>query len=250
VSQEVKPSTHHTALALHLLWLTPLIIMSLLIAACNSLSDRVFDRRMSSGIIEYRISFPDVKDESITASLLPEKMTYTFTEHAFVSTFETVGGVFKNRIMANRLQKTLDQELKVFRKKIRVEMNENEILSMLTKYPKMMVVHTDDVDTIAGFPCQKALLIFENVEEPEIEVYYTNHIKMNQPNWCTQYHDIEGVLMAFEVVEFGIRMRLEATQVMPSAADPSFFERSLDYTVITRDRMDVEMEELVATFEL
>ncbi len=224
--------------------------MTLLVAACNGLSERVFDNRPSDGVIEYKITFPEVSEESITGSLMPEKMFYHFTENLFSSSFETVGGVFKNRVLSDRIQKTVDHELKVFRKMIRSELNETQVLKMIADYPNMAVILTDDTDTIAGFHCKKAIIVFEDVERPEIEVYYTNSIKMNSPNWCTQFHEIDGVLMAYEIEEFGVRMRLEAMNIKPLPKEPGIFDMANGYTVISREAMQIELEELVATFEL
>ncbi len=242
---ESKQST----LLVNLLWLAPLLIMALLAAACSQISDRVLDQRISSGIIEYQITFPEVSSESITASLLPDRMTYAFSENAFASCFETAGGVFKNRIIANKSTKSLEHEIKVFRKKIKVKMNETDINKMLSQYPNMTVIRTGDKDTIAGYACDKALIVFEEMGIPEIEVYYTKEIKVSTPNWCTQYHEIEGVLMAYEIREFGIRMRLEALSVKPQPENSDFLATDSDYTSITREMMDVELEQLVETFE-
>lgn len=223
--------------------------MTMLVAACSTISNEVFDSRIDEGIIEYAISFPDMGDESITATLLPETMTYAFTENAFASHFEAAGGVFKNRIIADAVNRTVDHQLKIFRKKIMVEMDDSEVLKMLSDYPKMTVIKTDDTDSIAGYHCEKALIVFEEVDVPEIEVFYTNDINMNQPNWCTQYKDIDGVLMAYEIEEFGIRMRLEAQSVEHIALDPEQLQPESEYTPIDRETMDIELEQLVATFE-
>ena len=224
--------------------------MIALIAACNQISPGVFASQISEGIIEYEISFPDMGEESLTATLMPETMTYAFKEDAFASYFEAAGGVFKNRIIANRKHKTVEHQLKVFRKKVKVMMDETEVLQMLAEYPKMTVIETEETDTIAGYPCKKALIVFDKVDESQIEVYYTKEIKMDKPNWCTQYHEIDGVLMAYEIVEFGIRMRLEAITVKPEKVEPELLNPQNDFTSISKESMDIELGQLVETFEL
>lgn len=224
--------------------------MVFLVAACNNISNRVFDSRISEGTIEYQITFPEMSDESITATLLPETMIYAFKEDQFASYFEAAGGVFKNKIIADKKTKKLQHQLKVFRKRIKVLMDETDVLQMLANYPKMTVVKTEDTDSIAGFICEKALVIFEDIETPEIEIYYTKDIKMNNPNWCTQYHEIEGVLMAYEIEEFGIRMRLEAVDVNPAEISPDVLVPDEDYQSISKESMDIELAQLVETFEL
>lgn len=245
-----SPKSKSAQIILSIVWVAPLIIMSLLIVACNKISNNVFDTRISEGVIEYRVSFPELSDESITATLLPETMTYSFKDDEFASFFEAAGGVFKNKIIADRKNKRVDHELKVFRKQIKVLMNETDVLQMLADYPKMTIIKTSDTDSIAGFPCKKALVVFEEIDIPEIEVYYTQEINMDKPNWCTQYHEIDGVLMAYEIEEFGIRMRLEATSVESSQVAPDILEPNTEYQTISKEEMDVELSQLVETFEL
>lgn len=246
----LTPQPRITLIAISMVWIAPLCIMIFLVAACNKISDQVFDQRVNEGIIEYHITFPEVGEESITASLLPDRMTYSFKENAFASHFETAGGMFKNNIIANLETRSLEHQLKVFRKKIKVAMSDADILKMLSQYPKMTVIKTNDTDTIAGYLCKKALIVFEEIEKKEIEVYYTNEIRMQNPNWCTQYHEIDGVLMAYEIEEFGIRMRLEAKSVTPARHEDSFLTDNDGYEVITREMMDIELAQLVETFEL
>lgn len=243
-------NSKYTSLIIKLLWITPILIMGLLIVACNKISPGSFSGNISEGIIEYKISFPELGDESLTATLMPEIMVYAFKENAFASYFEAAGGVFKNRIIADRNDKTVEHQLKVFRKKVKVMMDETEVLQMLAQYPKMQVIETDVVDTIAGYSCKKAIIVFEDVEKSQIDVYYTKEIDMEKPNWCTQYHEIDGVLMAYEIVEFGIRMRLEAVSVRPEKVLPDLLKPQDDFTPISKESMEVELAQLVETFEL
>lgn len=231
-------------------WSAPLVIMLFLVTACSKISNNVFEAKPSEGIIKYKISFPEVSDESITATLLPDQMTYAFSPTSFASNFETAGGVFRNKIVANRRTRTVDHQLKVFRKKIETKMKETDVMQMIAAYPKAAVIKTSQTDTIAGFHCKKALIVFEDVNIEEIEVYYTDQIEMDSPNWCTQYHEIDGVLMAYEIVEFGIRMRLEAEEVKTPLTDLEMLQAETEYSEITKEMMDIELEQLVQTFEL
>jgi hypothetical protein len=214
------------------------------------MSENPFKDKPTEGIITYKITFPSVTDESITASLLPNEMTYAFTSTAFASNFETAGGVFKNKIIADRNSRTVDHQLKVFRKKIQTRMAEKDVMKMIADYPKSAIIKTEETDTIAGFHCKKAIVVFEDIDIEEIEVYYTNEIGMESPNWCTQYHEIEGVLMSYEIEEFGIRMRLEAENVETPLNNKELLLPESEYAEITREMMEVELEQLVQTFEL
>lgn len=243
-------SQFQTKFFITLVWLTPIIAMSFLVAACSEISKNVFDKTIDEGIIEYDVSFPELGDESLTATLLPNKMTYVFKGDAFASYFEAAGGVFKNRIIANKEDKVVEHQLKVFRKKIKVMMNERDVMKMITDYPKMAVINTEETDTIAGFFCNKAMLVFEDVNLPEISVFYTKDINMKTPNWCTQYHEIDGVLMAYEIEEFGVRMKLKAKSVKPIEVEEEMLNPTGDYQAISRESMEIELAQLVETFEL
>lgn len=250
VNQSPPTIQKSTRLAVTAVWLAPLLIMASLIMACNQISNQVFKEKISAGEITYQISFPDITDDNITASLLPDRMSYTFTPDGFTSHFESAGGVFRNRIVADHTQRTLLHQLKVFRKKVEVRMDESDVLKRLAQYPKSYIVETPVRDTIAGYPCKKALIVFEDVDRREIEVYYTDAIDTKTPNWCTQYHDINGVLLAYEVEEFGIRMQLRAESITPTQPAEDVLQPDPDYDLITEEIMDIEVAQLKATFEL
>jgi hypothetical protein len=56
--------------------------------------------------------------------------------------------------------------------------------------------------------------------------------------------------MAYEIEEFGIKMRLQAISVTAMPVEEDLNPGEEDYSTITREMMDIELAQLVETFEL
>lgn len=226
-----------------------LLILAIGFTTCGKISEQVFQDKISEGHIEYDITFPDIEQDQITASLLPTKMYLFFNNKTSSLEFESMGGVFKNRIIAFGEQKKVAHELKVFRKKLSTLMTQSQVADMISDFPDCTIILTNETDSVAGFLCRKATVVFSDVERPEYNVYFTEAINLITPNWYNQYARIPGVLMAYEIEQFGIKMRLEATQVHAEPVPPEFFTATEGYEEVSQEIMQVEMEQLVSTFE-
>ena len=93
---------------------------------------------------------------------------------------------------------------------------------------------TEEVDTIAGYLCKKAIGTLGDDTEHPINIYYTDAIKIENPNWCTMFKDIPGVLMAYEVEQFNLRMRLEARELEKEFIKGRWHD-SLTYAILDRE---------------
>lgn len=223
--------------------------LALVVLSCEDFN--AFDQRLREGVIEYNVTFPYLDDSNnMMASLLPEKMYLHFKRDQFSTELATVGGLFKNRFVSNQDQKQLIHQLKIFKKKLETEYDETGIQRQMMNLPNITIVETNEVDTVAGFPCKKAIGIFDHISLPEMTIYYTDQINIDSPNWCTQFYPIEGVLMQYEVEQLGIRMRFRATSVQGLDVDPKILKPEEGYERVSPDQLQVEIEELLNTFNM
>lgn len=231
---------------------SPFILATLfiLLYSCNSINESVFDDRPDEGVIKYNVSFPLLGEESITASLLPEEMTLYFKNDDITSEFETIGGVFKNKLISNAKNRELYHELKVFRKKIKVDMDMEDIGLMMSSFPAMTLIKTNQTDSIAGYLCKKAIAVYADVGRKESIIWYTEDIKVQNPNWYNQFYEIDGVLMEYEFEQLGITMHLRASEVSSVPIKKDIFKPEKDYKNISMEMMQIELTQLMETFEM
>jgi len=210
-----------------------------------------FDQRVKEGVIEYQVTFPYLDDDnSMMASLLPEKMYMYFERDRYTTELSTVGGLFKNRFVSDQDEKELIHQLKIFKKKVEAKYDELGVQRQLLNMPQLTIIQTNEVDTIAGYRCRKAIGIFDHISLPEMIIYYTDEINVNSPNWCTQFHPLDGVLMQYEVEQLGIRMRFRAVSVQPLEVKPAQLVTEPGYEQVSPEQLQVEIEELLNTFNL
>lgn len=210
-----------------------------------------FDRRINEGLIEYEVTFPYLDDSNnMLASLLPEKMLMYFQHDKYTTELATVGGLFKNRFVSSHDDQTLVHQLKVFKKRIEARYNKTAVQHQINSMPQLTIIETNEVDTVAGFPCKKAIGIFDHISLPEMTIYYTDKINIESPNWFTQFSSIEGVLMQYEVEQLGIRMRFRAKSVQSLKVDPKHLLPEPDYEHVSPDQLQVEIQELLNSFNL
>lgn len=218
-----------------------------MISSCSKFG--AFDNRVSEGTIEYEVTFPYLDDEvGLLKSLLPDKMILHFKDDKYVSEMNTVGGMFKNRFISNQDEKLLAHELKVFKKKIVASYDANGVNRLLNTLPTLTIIETNETDTIAGYACKKAIGIFDQIGMPEMTIYYTDGINIDTPNWCTQFHSIDGVLLQYEVEQFGVRMRFRANSVTPTTVNNEILKKEADYEEVSYEVMETELEQILDTF--
>ena len=218
--------------------------------SCDPAKNAVFDQRPEQGKIVYQVSFPNIDETNMAYNILPEQITMFFKNDNYVTELDAMGGLFKTRFIAWQRDKVLQQELKIFKKKVSASLQQADVYAFLAEMPPLTIVPTQETDSIAGFLCKKAIGVFEDPTLPDVQIYYTEAIKLAEPNWCNQYHQLNGVLLAYDMEQFGIRMRLKATSVSPEDVPDIIFTTEPGYEEMSPEAIRIEMEELMASFEI
>jgi len=219
------------------------------LCALVSCDNSIFEREISEGIIEYKVSFPYYDQESIMASMLPENAKLEFKGDHFVSEISS-GIAFKTTLIGNNKEHYIDQQLQLLSKKLFTRLKERDIMVINGDLPELTLIHTDETDTIAGFICKKAIAIFDDISKPEIELYYTDRIGLTDPNWHTPFSSIEGVLLKYEVEQYNMRMRLEATSVERTKIPQDKFKVREGFEEVSPERMQFELQQILESFEI
>jgi GLPGLI family protein len=208
----------------------------------------LLQRSISEGIIEYALSFPTYDPSGLMAGMLPERTTLTFNEDKAITELSAGMGVFRTAIVTDQKTLEMDYHLSVLSKKLVSRLRAREVDQMNRREDQMAVLFTNTTDTIAGFPCRKAYAIFSGIDKPEVELWYTEAIEVENGNWYTPFPEIPGVLMRYEIEQFGMRMHLNATSVTASEVDPKKFEIRKDHRSVPPQVLRHELEELLESF--
>ena len=215
--------------------------------SCSKIDTNFFKKGISEGIIKYDLSFPYLNDEQMQiANLLPDEMIYTFTKNENQSLISSIG--FKTIIHANEKTKELDHYVKVLSKKVRCEYDQMGVIQLLGSYPDINIIKTNETDTVAGVLCKKAIGVFTDINQPSMDIYYTDEFNVISPNWCNQFFKIEGTLMMFEMEQFNLRMQLKAYAVEKITSNEVEFIVDDSYKSVNAIEMNHELEEIFTSF--
>lgn len=215
-----------------------------------SAGNSFFGDHIEEGRIEYDVSFPHMEDDNVMSSILPEKMSMAFKGNKYNSEFNTYGGVFKNKICVDTENRQYSQMLKIFKKRLACDYDKVDIDEMMLDFPPFTIIESDIVDTLAGIPCKKAKGVFYDLDAEEIDIYYTDRIKVENPNWCSPFSELDGFLMGYDVDMFDIRLRLTAKNIEMVEIDDSEFSIADDYKMVSYKYIKIEIEKLMESFDI
>ena len=202
----------------------------------------------SEGVIEYEVSYPYMESGGLMAAAMPNKMVMKFKENRYTSNLEAGWGWVKIGFIADNQQRKLQNILKVASEKLAVNLDETETRQLIQDFPEMTIIKTGGIDTIAGYPCKEAIAIYNEASLPDITLYYTDAIDLVDPNWCNQFHEIDGVLLAYEVERYNMRMRFRAVSVEATSVDETEFSIPEDYKLVDSETMEQKLYETLGQF--
>jgi hypothetical protein len=202
----------------------------------------------SEGVIEYAMSFPDLDPNGLMTGMLPEKTVLSFDREHQSLDLSAGMGVFKTSMVVNTPARLLNYHMSVMGKNLVAVLHPRDLPNLNPEDPPISVVYTNAVDTIAGYPCRQAYLIYEGIGRPEEEVWFTDAIHIDQPNWFGPYNEVPGVLMRYNVVQHRIRMHMEATSVKFCAVDTALFNTRPDHQQVSPEVLYQQLDEVLGAF--
>ena len=205
-------------------------------------------KRISEGKIIYNITYPQNNSSSTIsiASILPSEMVVYFKDNNLRSVIKGSLNFYSIEILSPAKSDTTYTFLRVMNKKVYVASpNKNGIfLFEQLNESKIELINGLEKDFL-GFKCKKALLTLDNKGIEPIEAYYTNMIKVKNPNKNTPFEKIPGVLVEFEVLLKNIRCNISANDIQAVKLENNMFSIAPNYEKITEEEMKNLMASLM-----
>lgn len=219
------------------LWL----LLPLFIWGCDSFTTD----RISEGAIEFDITYPKADKNDLMASLMPETMKFRFKDDKITSELTAGMGMFSTIFISDGENKTLSQLVKIMNKKMAHTVDEKGVMKMKSAEPQYDVEFVSGEKEIAGYKCKKAIVVNKVDPADKFEVYYTDKIDIEKPNWSTPYDKIDGVLLQYEMSRYNIHMRFTAKTVSKEPVEDKEFEIPSDYKIVS----EKEIAEVFENFQ-
>ncbi len=225
--------------------LTPIFIgiSIFLLASCDTTEEQAEEPKISEGVLTFDVTYPYYQD-GFMASLLPDEMTMTFKNNVYKN-FVTKGGMFSTTLISDCNNNTLTLMLDFGQKKIYCELDQALTDTMMLEFPTPDILEINDPDSIAGMRYDKKLAIFDHLADGyDVELMESFDIDIKNSNWCNQYKDIEGVLLGYEVEQYGLQMRMRASKIDTVSVADTEFDVPENFKEVTLEKMMYELEEI------
>ncbi len=209
----------------------------------------LFDHRISEGVIEYEVTYPNISPDDMLAGLMPTSMTMKFKNNQFNAELSAGMGMFRTNFISNSNDYFLINSVKLINKKYSTRLDMNAVNKLNEKYNKFFISKLDEKKEIAGYNCKKALVVFDDVANESFYVYYTDEINLRNPNWSNIFKEIDGVLLEYQMERYGILMKFTAKSVSNTKVDDSEFHLSNDYENLTLNDLEKEINAIFETFK-
>ena len=207
-----------------------IVIIGLIVNSCSYTNEKY----ISEGVITFDAEVIN-KDHPL-AGLAPSEMTTHFKNNHFLSEMSTMG-IFVSKFITNPDNKTFISMVKIFDVKNALIENEQEIKKELEEY-QLEFTETDETKIIAGYNCKKVIAVKKNNPNEKFEVFYTDEINIDHPNFSTPYETIEGVVMKFRLKKFDLEMEFTANNVKKEVIDQHLFILPNDYKKVSKKEMN------------
>ena len=99
----------------------------------------------------------------------------------------------------------------------------------------MVLKKTSRTAVVCGYNCKNAEVSFPASGDSVYNIWYTNEIKVKDPNASTPFNGIDGVLMNFFFFIGESEMRFTAEGVFPKKMSEDTFERKAKFIRISRE---------------
>lgn len=214
------------------------------LASCSS-KEEVIDE----GTIIYSADYPNHKKNIFLYNILPKEVEISFKDGMVRNDISR--GNFQNIMLFDCNKNQMAIYFQYGEEAFKTKLSPDEIRDMLKEQTQFHVRLTGETDTLAGLNVKKALAVNKKDKNDVVTLWYTEEIQLKNPNWYNTFKEVPGVLLAYSVDRFGIRMEYKATKFIPKAnqSEKSLVTLPAKGTSISYAEYNKKMNSLFAPFE-
>lgn len=192
------------------------------------------EKFISEGEIVYDATVIDQNNPM--ATMAPSKMTVRFKANKSCAEMSAGMGLFSTSFISDPEQKSVTQLVKILNKKFLSIQNESSINKENQRFP-IELIPTNETKIIAGYKCVKAHVIPKDKSTAPFDIYYTDELNIQKPNFTNPFYMVKGVLMEYQLKKFGLEMKFIAKSVKSDLVDDKCFQIPHDYKKVSEKEM-------------
>ena len=213
------------------------------LTSCKENHDNFSNSSISEGIIEFDIIYPK-KVEKEWSFILPKKMTMTFKNNVYKN--EISKSLIKSSIISDCNEKKMIMILNFGMDKIYTVLDEKATQIWLKNFPSPDILYSNRIDSIIDFSCAIHYGIYEKLGDgSDVTLYETKNINIKNSNWCNPFNKIQGVLLNYEISQYGLNMKLKANSFSSKTdINKTTFEIPSNFKEVSLEHYMHKMEDL------
>lgn len=213
------------------------LVLVCLIAATNYSCKQSAGKNINQGEIHYNISYSG-NTGSIPLNLKPNTLVVSFKDNKILFDIITPIG---NQGISNLSNPKIDASeiyVTMFGSKLVYSCKPGEIPPGFSSMEGMEIKKTSKTTEICGFNCKNAEVTFSKDRSKVYDIWYTNEIKVKNPNAITPFKDIDGVMMSFFYFLGKTELRFEAENVYKKDITDNTFDRKEKFRPVSKEEMN------------
>ncbi len=218
--------------------LSLIIFTVFFIVSCSSVG---INNRKDEGKIIYDIEILGDNLDPFMISMMPSQAEFYFKKEKTAMFLSSKGNLVRFAAYSNGKEKHITQEIKLMNKKVKSSFDARQIF-FFTDHPSFTIIQTDFKDSIAGTYANIDVIIYDQINQKESALIYSEEIHVENPNWYNIYNDIPFVLLQYEYDQFGLKLRLRAKSLEFMAIENSVFESSDEYREVSPEEFVDEVK--------
>jgi hypothetical protein len=213
------------------------LIIAIIFAIAGSSCKHRGEKYIDQGEIHYTIEY--MGDMGVVPKeYMPRNLIVSFKDDKILFDISAPFGNIGIYNLSNPKEEIYDTYISLLTLKYYYASKPGEINPGFDSMKDIQINKTSKEAVICGFNCKNAEVTLPGVNNKVYSIWYTNEIKVKNPNIATPYHDIDGVLMSFFFLMGPAEMHFTAETVYKKEISDRTFERREKYFQVSREEIN------------
>jgi hypothetical protein len=207
--------------------------------SCKQRGGKYIDQGEIQFNIEYVGSFG-----SVPLEFLPQNLIVSFKRDKILFDMTGLGksGILN---LSNPEKGYFDTYFSLFTKRYYYAGAPGEIYPGFENMNGMTLKKTSKTSVICGYNCKNAEVTFPSKGDKVFEIWYTNEIRVKNPNLSTPFNQIDGVLMSFFFFLGPAELHFEAENIFSKQVPDETFERRDKFQKVTKEQIGALIDDMI-----
>ena len=221
-----------------------LLIAVIFAVTCNSCLTKG-GKHIKEGEIHYNIDYSGAV-LSLPKEILPRNLIVSFKDDKIL--FEMLSPIGNSGILnlANPKKAIYDTYFSLLTLRYYYPARPGEMYPGFEAMEGMAITKTEKTAVICGFNCKHAEVTFPSDRAKIYDVWYTNEINVRNPNECSPFYELDGVLMSFLFLIGHSELHFDAESVYKKEIPDETFERREKFKKASREEIIRFIDKMLA----